>query len=288
MNVAGSALFKDFARPILQYGNVHGLPYSPPSTMDSIIQYLLNRSKLEVTRVRISNPTEKTFTIGIECRVNGTGPVSSTISPMELDLMFNGDAFGKLKLPQVRTSFWGTKVVVEAQTIEIKNQLAYLMFMRSIFVDDETSFELENGECSITAMKITAHCNYCLGIPLRGMGGPQISLKKLSRTGWDVAATFEFVNPSPVEIDHGRCVFELRYGEEQRGVALLQGDFKLVQGKFILDLDGLVKNWAVPSSKARLVGISAVGGQSWANESIKFIDSVFDLGSDFAKVLTAE
>ena len=207
---------------------------------------------------------------------------------MELDLVFNGGAFGKLKLPQVRTSFWGTKVVVEAQTIEIRDQLTYLMFMRSIFVDDETSFELENGECSITAMRITAHCNYCLGIPLRGMGGPQITLKKLSRTGRDVAASFEFNNPSPVEVDHGRCVFELRYGEEHKGVALLQGDFKMVQGRFSLTLDGLMKSWAAPSNKARLVGISAIGGQSWANESIKFIDSVFDLESKFANMLTAE
>lgn len=66
MNITGSNLFKDFARPILQpeyYANANEKEnYSLfPSfgIMDSAIRYLLKRSHVDVQRVRISKPTEK-------------------------------------------------------------------------------------------------------------------------------------------------------------------------------------------------------------------------------------
>lgn len=59
MNISSSGLFKDFARPVLQPEPDRNWPsYTPLGIMYSITQYLLNRSKLEVSHVNISNPTE--------------------------------------------------------------------------------------------------------------------------------------------------------------------------------------------------------------------------------------
>lgn len=62
MNISNSALFKEFARPILQPGNnideKRGVR-SSPGIMDSIMRYLLKRSHVEVQRVKISHPTEE-------------------------------------------------------------------------------------------------------------------------------------------------------------------------------------------------------------------------------------
>lgn len=62
MSLGNSDLFKAFARPALQlyYNN----PDDPgdarqPAIMDTIIQYLLNRTRLEVSLVRITDATKE-------------------------------------------------------------------------------------------------------------------------------------------------------------------------------------------------------------------------------------
>jgi hypothetical protein len=60
MNISDSPLFKEFARPILVPEPRRGRAfYSPLSIVDTFVQHLLDTAKLETTRFKISNATDK-------------------------------------------------------------------------------------------------------------------------------------------------------------------------------------------------------------------------------------
>lgn len=221
--------------------------------------------------------------MSIDCRVSGTGPVSSTVSPMELDLMFDGYCFGRLNLPEIRTSFRGAKVMVHDQTIEILDVAAYKMFVRSVILGAETSFQLDNGDCTISALGLSKSCDYALDLSMRGMGGLAATLKKVHRDGDSITAIFEFANPSPVEIEHGFCSFAILNDRGGR-VASLTAELRIVQGAFKVTMQGSLCPGAVVSERARLVGVGTEQ-LSWCNETIKFIDSVFDVKEEFMDML---
>ncbi|KAH7154964.1 hypothetical protein B0J13DRAFT_213524 [Dactylonectria estremocensis] len=283
MNLADSTLFKDYARPILQpeasVNKAQG--HSSPGIMSSVLQCLVCPPKLEVSRIKLAYVSEDTFTMAIESRITGTGPISSTISPMVLDLTFSDFAFGKLELPEVRTSFWGAGVVVREQSITITDAATFRAFVRSIMVDDDTSFQLDNGTCSVRALGATAHYNYSLDIPIRAMRGPRATVRTLSRTSEGLAATVRLSNPSPVELDHGVCAFELRNDKGER-MAELSGQLKMVRGQFDLSLHGTMRTGVAPSGKVRLVGVGE-GASSWCND----FDVVLDLNNEFAGLFHA-
>ncbi|KAH7157088.1 hypothetical protein EDB81DRAFT_412921 [Dactylonectria macrodidyma] len=285
MNVADSTLFKDYARPILQpeaSGKAQGR--SSPSIMSSVLQCLVNPPKLEVSRIKLTYVSEDTFTMAIESRITGTGPISSTISPMVLDLTFNDFAFGKLALLEVRTRFLGTRVVVQEQNIAITDATTFRAFVRSIMVDNDTSFQLDNGTCTVRALGVTAHCNYTLDVPVQAMRGPRATLRMLSRSneGDDgITITVRVRNPSPVELDHGVCAFELR-NDKGECMAELSGQLKIVRGQFDLNLHGTTRTGVAPSDKVRLVGVGE-GASSWCND----FDAILDLKAEFAGLFRA-
>lgn len=202
---------------------------------------------------------------------------------MDLDLTFNGFCFGRLTLPEIKTSMWGTDVVVEDQKVRITDMAIYKAFVRSVIVDNETSFQLENGICTIKALGISANCNYCLGIPIQGMAGPQATLTKLERVENAITATFSIYNPSPVEIDQGNCTFDLR---NQKGETMseLSGHLKIVRGRFDYVVHGTIRDGVESSERARLVGVG-VEGKSWCNETINYLDMVVDVKPEFADKL---
>lgn len=197
---------------------------------------------------------------------------------MDLDLTFNGFTFGKLRLPSVHTSFWGTKVTVTNQTIRVTDMAIYKAFIRSVIVDNETCFQLENGQCTIKALGITAHCNYCLEIPIIGMMGPKTSVTKIEKDGdGHVRVNIGVQNPGPVEIQHGWSLFELR-SDKGDTLADLEGNFKLKRGWSEIILSGKLRDGAplAATEKSRLVARGVEGG-SWCNETIQFIDTALNL-----------
>ncbi|KAL4723313.1 hypothetical protein ACLX1H_009803 [Fusarium chlamydosporum] len=104
MNISDSPLFKEFARPILVPEPRRGRAfYSPLTIVDTFVQHLLDTAKLEATRFKISNATE------------------NTIDTMESDISFNGSSFGKVRLPRIQTSYWGTSFAIQEQQIVISN-----------------------------------------------------------------------------------------------------------------------------------------------------------------------
>ncbi|KAF4965536.1 hypothetical protein FSARC_6667 [Fusarium sarcochroum] len=286
MNISDSPLFKEYARPVLNPEARRGRAmYSPLGILDTTIQYLLDLAKLEVTRFKISDAAENSFCLTIESRLVGTGTVSTTIDAMNADLSFNGTKFGKVKLPEIQTSFWGTKLVIQEQRIDITNRATYHTFVRSLIVDDETSLQLESNGCTVRALGTSSTCDLHLDMPLKAVGGPRIALKKLSRSGENMTTTFNLNNPGPVEIDHGTCIFELHNGHSETQ-AELKGELNIARGQSEVILHGTTRNDVVPSHRTRLVGVGVEGNKkSWLSETIREVDAVFDLEPKYAELL---
>ncbi|KAM0553896.1 hypothetical protein ACHAPJ_007242 [Fusarium lateritium] len=286
MNISDSPLFKEYARPVLNPEAGRGRAfYSPSGILDTVVQYLLDLAKLEVARFKISDATENSFCLTLESRLVGTGSVSSTIDAMNADLSFNGSKFGKVKLPEIQTSFWGTKLVIQGQRIDITNQATYHAFIRSLIVDDETSLRLESNGCTVRALTTSSTCNLQLDMPLKAMGGPRMTLKKLSRSGENITITFDLKNPGPVEVDQGTCLFELQNGHSET-LAKLRGELNIARGQSEVILHGTTRNEVVPSHRSRLVGVGVEGNEkSWPRETIREFDVVFDLEPKFAELL---
>lgn len=238
------------------------------------------------TRRKQSN-RQSSFIITIESRVSGTGPISGTISAMDLDLTFNGFAFGKIHLPSVNTSFFGTKVTIPRQTIQITDGAIYRSFIRSVIIDSETCFQLENGTCTIKALGITAHCDYCLEIPIVGMTGPRTLAKKLRQDGnGHVRVVVDVQNPGPVEISYGWSLWELT-NERGETVADLEGNFESKRGWFELVPAGKLRDGAAftTDEKSRLVA-RGVEGNNWCNDTIQFINTSLELKPNHLESVT--
>jgi hypothetical protein len=173
---------------------------------------------------------------------------------MSLDLAYNGSRFAKMEMPEITTRWKGTEVKVREQRVEILDMATYKDYVRSVMVNDESAFTLENGICTITALGISIPCTYRLKIPIRGMKGPAATLAKVERREGDVlAATVLLHNPSPVELDHGLSTFEFR-NMTGHLLGLLKGHVKIVRGDVTIQLEGKVERGIEPTDKARLVG----------------------------------
>ncbi|KAG5748215.1 hypothetical protein H9Q70_009111 [Fusarium xylarioides] len=286
MIISSSPLFKEYARTALDSGNRNRrAPYSPLGIADTIVQHLLDLVKLQITRFKISNATEDSFNLVIEGRMFGTGTISSTILSTEAFLSFNGTVFGRIKLPQTQTSFWGTDFVAQKQRIEITDYTNYCAFIRSIIVDDETSLQLENSNCTVRALGTLSVCNLRLDMPLKAIGGPRMAVKKLSRLGSDVTIVFSLSCSGPFELDHGCCIFELRNGHSET-LAELKGELNIAAGQTELTLHGTTRDGVVASNRVRLVGVGVEAKEkSWLNETIREIDVPVDLEQKCVEIL---
>ncbi|KAF6826724.1 hypothetical protein CMUS01_09307 [Colletotrichum musicola] len=251
--------------------------------MDAITQAILNRSKLEVELIKISHPTEESFVMTIESRVTGTGPMGATMQPMTVDMMFNGGCFGKLDLPEVKTKSSGTLVVVRDQVIKIIDRNAFMAFVKAIMCDENLVLRLDNGNCTIKALGLSANVKYAKDVPIVGMKGPKISQVNSAPRGSGFVNTMKVYNPSPLEIDHGVSMFELR-NESGEVLAELKGDLKIVRGEFESTLEGTLKKGTKPSDKAVMVGLGTQE-KNWCDETIKNINCPFSITPQFAQML---
>ncbi|KAK3946196.1 hypothetical protein QBC46DRAFT_369102 [Diplogelasinospora grovesii] len=252
--------------------------------MDTIVQYILDQSKLDVTLIGIKNATHDSFHLSIESRVTGTGPIGATMAPMEVDLTFDKACFGKLMLPEVRTRPGGTQVNIYDQPIKIINMAAFKRFVESLMRDEHLVLTLDNGACTIKAMFLTGRCTYRKDVHIKGMNGPPT---KISRTdeGTNILAVH---NQSPLEIDHGVSLFEIRDGDTV--LAELKGPMQIKRGGFEFTQNITRRDKPVsasnPTGNVLLVGTGVEDNSAWTNETLKYIRTPLELTDKFVSLYT--
>jgi hypothetical protein len=122
-------------------------------------------------------------------------------------------------------------------------------------------------------------------MPLKAVGGPRLALKKVSCSGEDVRMVLNLSYSGPVEISHGRCLFELRNGPGEV-LAELKGDLNISRSQKELLLHGTTNYGVIPSQMVRLIGVGVEEDKrSWLNETIREVDVVFDLEPEHAEEL---
>ncbi|KAL2074899.1 hypothetical protein VTL71DRAFT_8679 [Oculimacula yallundae] len=234
--------------------------------MNAITQYIVNNSKLEITRIMIKDATVDTFIMSIESRVTNTGPTSSTLSSMEVDLVGPLGAFGKLTLPIIKTSSSGTDVNIASQLIKITDKKAFKAFVTAILRDENLVLQLKNGKGTVKAMfGMSTSIDYNKDCHLKGMNGPKTSILSTEVVGEGYRSTLRMSNPSPLELDLGTLKQEIRNVDGSL-VATQQGKAYLVRG----DTDYVVEGKVVGKAAGKEVKLFAVGVEedNWHNETI--------------------
>ncbi|CCC07366.1 hypothetical protein SMACR_02374 [Sordaria macrospora] len=270
--------------------------------MDSVVQYLLNHSRLEITLVRITECTADSFNVSVEAQVTSTGPVGSIIDAMLVDLVYLDREFGKMLLPRVKTRFNGAHVHFYDQTIHISDMAIWLQLLSDSIHNEKLMYQLRNGEAHLKGpFGTTAQCGYNKDIHVLGMNGFPVLIKDVDPEEGKVVMTMR--NLSTFEIDYGPTVFEIQEGGEEgqwRTIARLKGDFFTKRGEFHVPLEvetvslddetnrhvdgeGEV-NGSVISPAARKLGLDVEKTYyfqgvrtekegAWTNEAIKLIRS---------------
>lgn len=215
--------------------------------------------------------------MSIESRATGTGPVPAKLAPMEVDLVFGGACFGRLKLPEVTTSPSGCDVNIYDQLIPIVDIEAFKAFVKSLMQDEKLTLTLDNGKCTITAFRfLRGKCTYKKNVHIKGMNGPAI--KAVNTTG--EAKTVVLKNPSPLHIDYRVSKFEIQTSDGQ-AVAELKGPMIIQRGDHEVTMN-ITRKTGVPldGEGYKLVGIGTEDN-AWTNDTLKFIQVPVSLTDQF-------
>jgi hypothetical protein len=205
--------------------------------------------------------------MSIESRATGTGPVPAKLAPMEVDLVFGGTCFGRLKLPEVTTSPSGCDVNIYDQLISIVDLDAFKAFLRSLMHDEKLNLTLDNGKCTITAFRfLKGNCTYKKSLLIRGMNGPAIKIVKTTAEG----VTVLLANPSPLHIDFRVSKFEIQTADGQT-VAELMGPMTIQRGNHEITMNFTRKTGPLVNEEGlRLVGMGTEN-MSWIGDTLKLI-----------------
>ncbi|KAI1811701.1 hypothetical protein GGS20DRAFT_561678 [Poronia punctata] len=208
--------------------------------------------------------------------------------------------FADVTLPAMATKAYGTSVVVVSQQfVQIVDVFALKAFIRDLIRKEMVVLSLRDAKTTITAMGIGPRdIVYEKDIRLKGMWGPVVYLKRAVLTPpfvgerIHVMLVFDVVNPSPLEMNFGTCMFEIKDG---RGLALaeLKGNLDMTRKRFEFTVQGtvdfnlvlmlaeemeaeshdpLVETIGREKAGGRLVGKHCVGGVSWCDDTVKGID----------------
>ncbi|KAF2395557.1 hypothetical protein EJ06DRAFT_560635 [Trichodelitschia bisporula] len=244
--------------------------------MDSIVQYILNQSKLEVTLIKITNAGPNSFTMTIESRVTNTGPIGATQSPMTVDMIGPKGVFGRLNLPEVKTSSKGAQVNIPDQHIDIVDMDAYMAFVSSIQLDEKLTLRLDNGQGTITALfGKKSQVVYRKEVQMLGMNGPRTEIVSTEVTGEkSFKNKLRITNPSPLEIDLGETTFEY-VGKDGKVLARQFATLYIPRGESVHDVTGEVVEKG-DIAEVRLKGVD-VKVESWIKKSIAYFDAPIKL-----------
>lgn len=220
--------------------------------------------------------------MSLESKVANTGPVPATISPMTVDMVGPAGCFGRLDLPEIKTSSSGTTITVTNQKIKIVNMDAFIAFNKSIMADDSLTLHLENGKATIKVWPMSTKITYSKSVQLKGMSGPKTVMKKteLHDDKKSFKNTMITINPSPLEIDLGTLKQEIwnergeRIAEQKGKTYLMRGESTSVMTGTVMALNGAVGKEAV------VVG-TGVEEDTWNNLTLVHFKSPVTLTEEF-------
>lgn len=254
--------------------------------MDSIVQAILNLSKLEVSLIKITQATADSFVIAIESKTTNTGPLPATLAPMTVDMVGPKGSFGKLDLPEVKTNSKGALVNVKDQLIKIIDMDAYLAYSKALQLDEKNEMYLDNGVGTIKALGMKSKIVYKKGVTYPGMDGPQSSILKTEILGdGQFKNTMKIVNPSPLEIDLGQCTF---YFKNAAGdiLAEQQANVFIVRGETIYQATGTVKQKG-NVDRVSLCGDAASKEGTWLKHTLEWFNVPVTLTPEMTQLLKA-
>jgi len=253
--------------------------------MDAIVQAILNLSKLEVYLIKITQATPDSFVMAIESKTTHTGPLPATLAPMTVDLVGPKGSFGKLNLPEVKTTSKGALVNVPDQLIKITDMDAYLAFTKSLQLDEKLTMHLDNGQGTIKALGMRSKIVYKKPVHMLGMDGPQTQILKTEILGdGTFKNTMKIVNPSPVEIDMGNVSFAFKNGAGET-LATQTGQVFIVRGETIYTATGSVKAKG-NTDKISMVGLEA-DSDSWIKHTLGWFNVPVSLTPEMEQLLKA-
>lgn len=198
---------------------------------------------------------------------------------MTVDLVGPGGAFGKLDLPEVKTSSKGTDVHIDPQLITITDFEAFKAFVKSITQEEKLTLRLENGKGTIKALGMKSNITYQKPVQLAGMNGPKARIVKAEGSKDDLKLQLQVFNPSPLEIDLGTAIYEI---QTPGGAAFaeVRGAQHVLRGDNMHELSGKITGDAKEGA-AKMVGIGSEE-DSWTRETNKYLDMKVQVSQSMA------
>jgi len=253
--------------------------------MNSIVQAILNLSKLEVTLIRVTQPGPDSFMMTIESKTTDTGLLPATMSAMTVDLVGPKGPFAKLDLPEVKTTSKGAVINIPDQLIKVTNMDAYIAYNKSLQLDEKLTMYLDNGHGTIKAMGMKNKIVYKKPVHMFGMDGPQSSIVKTEILGdGHFRNTMKIINPSPIELDMGVVTFAFKNGAGEI-LATQKSSIFIVRGETVYVAEGHVKQKG-DVSRVSLVGLEAEK-DTWVKHTLEYFNVPIRLSPEMEQLLKA-
>jgi hypothetical protein len=220
----------------------------------------------------------------IESRTFDTGLLPATLSPMTVDLVGPKGAFGKLDLPEIKTTSKGAVVNIPEQLIKITNMDAYLAYSKSIQLDEKLTMFLDNGIGTIKALGMKNKIVYKKPVHMLGMDGPQTSVTRTEILGdGQFRNTMKIINPSPVEIDMGNVTMAFKNAAGEI-LATQTANIFIVRGETVYQATGTVKQ------KGNVGRVSLIGldpeRESWIKNTLSLFNVPITLTPELKQLLS--
>jgi hypothetical protein len=209
----------------------------------------------------------------------------ASMAAMVCDMEYQGKSMGKIQFPAIKLGMNGGPVTIPEQEIKILDMEAFKSFVKAVMTEDMITVKLANGQCELKAAGLTVKFTYNKEVQLKGMMGPKSVMVDSRRQGDGICNTLKISNPSPVEVQHGDSVLEI-INTKGEVMAELEGDLQIVRGEFEFITAGSVNKGVSITPTARLVGKRVKDG-TWADETIKALDTKIALTPQFAALLAA-
>ncbi|OAA51062.1 hypothetical protein BBO_01009 [Beauveria brongniartii RCEF 3172] len=239
--------------------------------MNAITQTILNKSKLEIDLIKITNATESSFLMSLKGKTTKIGVAKATVSAMTVDLVGPRGAFGRLDVPEIKMGAFGADITIVEQRIAIIDMEAFKAFVASIMQDEQLVLRLEKGQATVKSMGMTSTIAYNKVLNLRGLKSLETTLLKVEADDNGVKSIISMLNPSQFEVDLGTVIYEVQ-GKDGRRIGEQKGATYVSRGESSLALHGFVEG-EVSSGETRFVGVD-VEEENWLKQIMGSIEVV--------------